>query len=109
MQGSYRNMNRLAEKVLPMMNEQELMDLVLDHYKGESQKHTTGPEANILMYKQLIGVKREEEAARRQGVGELEAANICAVLGPAGGARGGARRSTTATRSPTRRGSARSR
>ena len=37
--GSYRNMNRLAEKVLPMMNEQELMDLVLDHYKGEPNTH----------------------------------------------------------------------
>ncbi|HCU86239.1 MAG TPA: AAA family ATPase, partial [Verrucomicrobiales bacterium] len=48
MQGSYRNMNRLAEKILPMMNEQELMDLVLDHYKGESQTLTTGAEANFL-------------------------------------------------------------
>ena len=64
MQGSYRNMNRLAEKVLPMMNEQELMDLVLDHYKGESQTLTTGAEANFLKFKQLIGVMSEEEAER---------------------------------------------
>ena len=64
MQGSYRNMNRLAEKVLPMMNEQELMDLVLDHYKGESQTLTTGAEANFLKFKQLIGVMNEEEEGR---------------------------------------------
>jgi len=57
-------MNRLAEKVLPMMNEQELMDLVLDHYKGESQTLTTGAEANFLKFKQLIGVMSEEEAER---------------------------------------------
>ena len=64
MQGSYRNMNRLAEKILPMMNEQELMDLVLDHYKGESQTLTTGAEANFLKFKQLIGVMTDEEAGR---------------------------------------------
>tara|TARA_A100001037_G_scaffold180560_1_gene161888 strand:- start:1264 stop:3000 length:1737 start_codon:yes stop_codon:yes gene_type:complete len=64
MQGSYRNMNRLAEKILPMMNEQELMDLVLDHYKGESQTLTTGAEANFLKFKQLIGVMTDEEAER---------------------------------------------
>jgi len=64
MQGSYRNMNRLAEKVLPMMNEQELMDLVLDHYKGESQTLTTGAEANFLKFKELIGVLNEEEEER---------------------------------------------
>ena len=68
MQGSYRNMNRLAEKVLPMMNEQELMDLVLDHYKGESQTLTTGAEANFLKFKQLIGVMNEEEEARWEGI-----------------------------------------
>jgi hypothetical protein len=68
MQGSYRNMNRLAEKVLPMMNEQELMDLVLDHYKGESQTLTTGAEANFLKFKQLIGVMNEEEESRWDGI-----------------------------------------
>jgi hypothetical protein len=57
-------MNRLAEKVLPMMNEQELMDLVLDHYKGESQTLTTGAEANFLKFKELIGVLNEEERER---------------------------------------------
>jgi hypothetical protein len=68
MQGSYRNMNRLAEKVLPIMNEEELMDLVLDHYKGESQTLTTGAEANFLKFKQLIGVMSEEEEARWEDI-----------------------------------------
>jgi hypothetical protein len=68
MQGSYRNMNRLAEKVLSIMNDQELMDLVLDHYKGESQTLTTGAEANFLKFKQLIGVMDEEEATRWEDI-----------------------------------------
>tara|TARA_B100001123_G_scaffold255853_1_gene285366 strand:+ start:1954 stop:7458 length:5505 start_codon:yes stop_codon:yes gene_type:complete len=70
MQGSYRNMNRMAEKVLPMMNEQELMDLVLDHYKGESQTLTTGAEANFLKFKQMIGVLSEEEEQRWEHIKE---------------------------------------
>ncbi|MBC8325209.1 MAG: DNA repair ATPase [Verrucomicrobia subdivision 3 bacterium] len=68
MQGSYRNMNRLAEKVLAIMNDQELMDLVLDHYKGESQTLTTGAEANFLKFKQLIGVMTEDEEARWEDI-----------------------------------------
>ena len=39
------------------------MDLVLDHYKGESQTLTTGAEANFEV-PELIGVMSEEEAER---------------------------------------------
>ena len=56
LQGSYRNMNRLAEKVVSVMNDQEVQDLVLDHYKSESQTLTTGAEANFLKFKELICV-----------------------------------------------------
>ena len=64
LQGSYRNMNRMAEKVLPIMNDQEVHDLVIDHYENESQTLTTGAEANVLKFKELMGVQREEDAAR---------------------------------------------
>jgi hypothetical protein len=55
LQGSYRNMNRLAEKVVPIMNEQELQALLLDHYKNESQTLTHGAESNYLKFLELIG------------------------------------------------------
>ena len=64
LQGSYRNMNRLAEKVVPVMNDEEIRTLILDHYKGESQTLTTGAEANLLKFKELFGVIAPDEAAR---------------------------------------------
>lgn len=64
LQGSYRNMNRLAEKVVPIMNNEEVMALVLDHYRGESQTLTTGAESNLLKFKELIGLQTPEEQAR---------------------------------------------
>ncbi len=64
LQGSYRNMNRLAEKVLPIMNEAEVEAMLLDHYKNDSQTLTTGAEANMLKLKEMLGVLKEEEAAR---------------------------------------------
>ena len=44
LQGSYRNMNKLAEKIVPAMNDDELDNLIDDHYLGESQTLTTGAE-----------------------------------------------------------------
>ena len=64
LQGSYRNMNRLTEKTLPIMNDAEVQALIMDHYKGESQTLTTGAEANLLKFRELIGELTEEEAAR---------------------------------------------
>ncbi len=64
LQGSYRNMNRMAEKVLPIMNDDEVKALVMDHYQNESQTLTTGAEANLLKFKELLGLQTAEEAAR---------------------------------------------
>lgn len=64
LQGSYRNMSRLAEKVVPIMNDDEVMSLVIEHYRGESQTLTTGAEANLLKFKELIGAMNAEEKAR---------------------------------------------
>lgn len=64
LQGSYRNMNRLAEKVVPILNDEEVRALVVGHYRGESQTLTAGAEANLLRFKELIGVLTAEEAAR---------------------------------------------
>ena len=48
-------MNRLAEKIVPIMNDQELDTLILSHYERESQTLTNGAEANLLKFKQLNG------------------------------------------------------
>lgn len=64
LQGSYRNMNKLAEKVVPIMNEKELETLLLSHYEGESQTLTSGAEANFLKLKALMEAQTEEEQAR---------------------------------------------
>ena len=64
LQGSYRNMNKLAEKVVPIMNEEELETLILSHYEGEVQTLTSDAEANFLKLKELIGRLSEAEKER---------------------------------------------
>ena len=64
LQGSYRNMNKMAEKVVPVMNEKELESLIEDHYVGESQTLTTGAENNLLKLGELRGTLNEKQAAR---------------------------------------------
>ncbi len=64
LQGSYRNMNKLAEKVLPIMNDEELRSMILAHYEGESQTLTTGAEANMLKFREMFDFATEEELAR---------------------------------------------
>lgn len=64
LQGSYRNMNKLAEKVVPVMNDAELMAVIDDHYLGEAQTLTSGAEANLLKLGELRGTLTAEQAAR---------------------------------------------
>lgn len=68
LQGSYRNMNRLAEKVAAIMDEVELANLLLDHYRGEAQTLATGAEANLLRFKEMTARLSPEEAARWQEI-----------------------------------------
>ena len=64
LQGSYRNMNKLAEKVVPIMNDAEIELLIDDHYQGESQTLTTGAEENLLKLAEMRGSLSPSEAAR---------------------------------------------
>ncbi len=64
MQGSYRNMNRIAEKILPIMTDAEVEQVIVDHYENESQTLTTGAEANLLKFRELEGTLTEEESER---------------------------------------------
>jgi len=68
LQGSYRDMNKLAEKVLPIMNEKELQTLILSHYENESQTLTSGAEANLLKFKEITNILTEKEKERRENI-----------------------------------------
>lgn len=68
LQGSYRNMNKLSEKVSSVMNEEELERLLDDHYLGEAQLLTTGAEENLLKLAEIRGKLTEQQAARWQQI-----------------------------------------
>ncbi|VUD69365.1 hypothetical protein TDB9533_04732 [Thalassocella blandensis] len=64
LQGSYRNMNKMAEKVSSVMNDAELMQVIADHYLGEAQLLTAGAEENLLKLAELRGNMTDKQAAR---------------------------------------------
>ena len=68
LQGSYRNMNRIAEKVIPLMTHDEVRALINDHYENESQTLTTGAEANLLKFKEMENILTDDEATRWQQI-----------------------------------------
>ncbi|MGG8497888.1 DNA repair ATPase [Tenacibaculum sp. TC6] len=64
LQGSYRDMNKLVAKIVPIMNDTELNRVILSHYESESQTLTSSAEANLLKYKELINRLSDEELVR---------------------------------------------
>lgn len=64
LQGSYRDMNKLVEKVVSIMNDEEIDRLLHTHYESESQTLTAQAEANLLKYKELSETLTEEETKR---------------------------------------------
>ncbi|MFD4565640.1 DNA repair ATPase [Streptomyces sp. NPDC058467] len=83
LQGSYRTMNKIAQRVQPVMNDEELAAVLDDHYTAEAQTLTTGAEANLLKLAELRGTLTAEEAERW---GELKASYLRAraLRGPDG-------------------------
>lgn len=70
LQGSYRNMNKLVEKIVPIMNDKEMLTMLLAHYEGESQTLTSGAEANMLKFKEMIGALSQAEQNRWEAIKE---------------------------------------
>ncbi|MFJ3549006.1 DNA repair ATPase [Streptomyces sp. NPDC090114] len=64
LQGSYRNMNKIAQRIQPVMNAAELTAVIDDHYTAEAQTLTTGAEASLLKLAELRGTLTAETAAR---------------------------------------------
>jgi hypothetical protein len=76
LQGSYRNMAKLAEKVRPVMNDDEVRALLATHYDNEAQTLTSGTEANLLKLRELLGWLDETEAARWADIKATFARNL---------------------------------
>jgi hypothetical protein len=64
LQGSYRNMNRIAEKVVSVMNESELMQTIVSSFEQDAQTLSKDGESNLLKFKELLGSLTSEEAER---------------------------------------------
>ncbi|WP_338846119.1 DNA repair ATPase [Massilia sp. W12] len=64
LQGSYRNMAKLAARISALMSPAELDLLLRDHYRGEAQTLTTGAEENLLKLAHLLGQPSAQEQAR---------------------------------------------
>lgn len=73
LQGSYRNMNKIAQRVQPVMNAAEVAALIDDHYRAEAQTLTTGVEAGLLKLAELRGTLTPGQAARWS---EVKAAHV---------------------------------
>ncbi|WP_298738288.1 DNA repair ATPase [uncultured Chitinophaga sp.] len=71
LQGSYRNMNKLAARVVPLMNKEEINTLIRSHYEGESQTLTSDAEANLLKLKALAGFMTDAEATRWEQIRDI--------------------------------------
>jgi hypothetical protein len=76
LQGSYRNMNRIAERIVGIMNDQELETLVLSNYENDSQTLTTGAESNMLKFRELINKQTPDELERWEGIKRTFSRNL---------------------------------
>ncbi|MFE6222542.1 DNA repair ATPase [Streptomyces sp. NPDC057854] len=94
LQGSYRDMNKLAARISAAMDDAELAALIDDHYTAEAQTLTTDAEANLLKLAALRGTLTPEQARRwteittaytrartLAGAGDDPAARAVAALG----------------------------
>lgn len=73
LQGSYRNMNKIAARIDPVMNDAELAAVIDDHYRGEAQTLTSGAESNLLKLAELRGTLTPRQVARWA---EIKAADV---------------------------------
>ncbi|MEM7311980.1 MAG: DNA repair ATPase, partial [Planctomycetota bacterium] len=82
LQGSYRDMNKMAEAVAAIMNDDELSSLIEAHYENQAQTLTSDAEANLLKLRELLGTMTDEQQARWHSIRETFQRNL--LLGAAG-------------------------
>ncbi len=64
LQGSYRNMNKVSEKIVAVHTPEEVQRLIDDHYAGESQTLTVGAEQNLLKLAEMRKRQTPEQIER---------------------------------------------
>ena len=64
LQGSYRNMARLAERLVPIMTDAEVDTLLWDHYQREAQTLASQAEASLLKLREIAGQLTPEQTQR---------------------------------------------
>ncbi len=64
LQGSYRNMARMAARLIPAMTPAEVEAVIDDHYDAEAQALTGDAEANLLRLADMRGAMTDEQKAR---------------------------------------------
>lgn len=64
LQGSYRDMNKLISQAVPILNDKEAIQLVLDHYQNESQTLTSDAESNLLKLFEMMNLLDENRSKR---------------------------------------------
>jgi hypothetical protein len=57
-------MNKITEKILPLMTDAEVAQLIADHYRGEAQTLSAAAEANLLKWREINGLATEADKAR---------------------------------------------
>ena len=82
LQGSYRDMNKIAERVAAIMNDEELETLIIGHYENQAQTLTTGAEANMLKFREITGKLDGQNLERWQDIKRTFKRNL--LLGSAG-------------------------
>jgi energy-converting hydrogenase A subunit M len=76
LQGSYRNMNRIAERVVAVMNDEELDTLILSSYQNDAQTLAVEAESNLLKFKELLGWLSPDEAERWEQIKRTYTRNV---------------------------------
>jgi len=82
LQGSYRDMNKIAEEISPVMNDEELATLIHSHYNNQAQTLATGAQANLLKLKELMGELEGEDLQRWEDIKRTYQRNL--LLGESG-------------------------
>lgn len=71
LQGSYRNMNKITEKIVPVMNESEIKELIAKSYENDAQTLASEAEASLLKFKEITGRHDKNSETRWTQIKEL--------------------------------------
>jgi signal recognition particle GTPase len=61
-------MNRIAEKVVSVMNDSELMQTIVSSFEQDAQTLSKDDESNLLKFKELLGSMTPQEEDRWQNI-----------------------------------------